>query len=331
MKVLQVGLGSMGKRRIQNLRVLGVTEFLGFDTRDDRRAELMALGIPTTDSFAAGLAWGPDVVVISTPPDLHYEYCRAAAEAGRPWFCEANILSVGARELGALAAQHGVVGAPSCTMRFHPVYQRLHQFVKEERKAGQPLFFTFHLGQYLLDWHPWEGLDFYGGRKETGAAREMVPFEFDWMVWVFGRVVEVQATYGPLMGLPGGVDDLYAILVRFESGVTASVVIDVIARTVLRQGRLLSQSGVLDWDVIAQRLAWTSGETKSSTDLVALGGAYDQEQMYVAEMGQFLAACRGESPWPHTYADDLHLEEILLAAERSSRYGIRVRIPAPGA
>ena len=39
MRFLIVGLGSMGKRRIRNLRALGETEIAGFDPRPERRDE----------------------------------------------------------------------------------------------------------------------------------------------------------------------------------------------------------------------------------------------------------------------------------------------------
>jgi predicted dehydrogenase len=39
MKCLVVGLGSMGKRRIRNLRALGLADIVGVDPRADRRDE----------------------------------------------------------------------------------------------------------------------------------------------------------------------------------------------------------------------------------------------------------------------------------------------------
>ena len=38
-KILIVGLGSMGKRRIRNLQKLGYRQLIGFDLRDDRIIE----------------------------------------------------------------------------------------------------------------------------------------------------------------------------------------------------------------------------------------------------------------------------------------------------
>ena len=39
LKIIVVGLGSMGKRRIRNLLKLGYCDIIGFDPRNDRRKE----------------------------------------------------------------------------------------------------------------------------------------------------------------------------------------------------------------------------------------------------------------------------------------------------
>ena len=42
-KILVIGLGSMGKRRIMNLQLLGFKNIKGFDAREDRRNEVKKL------------------------------------------------------------------------------------------------------------------------------------------------------------------------------------------------------------------------------------------------------------------------------------------------
>ena len=79
LRVLQVGLGSMGKRRIRNLQQLGVKEIIGFDLNEDRRKEVEKLyHIPTISNIEKGLMEKLDCMVISTPPDLHYMYAKIA-------------------------------------------------------------------------------------------------------------------------------------------------------------------------------------------------------------------------------------------------------------
>jgi predicted dehydrogenase len=317
----------MGRRRIRNLHALGERNIVGFDPRAERRSDAERLhGIRTVATFDEGMASRPDALLVSTPPDHHYPACLAAADAGLPWFCEAGIIVEGAEELSAKAQRAGIVAAPSCTLRFHPLYQRLERLINGDRVLGAPLLLTFHLGQSIFDWHPWEGLDFYGGRKATGAAREMVPFEFQWLTWVFGSVADVQSTHGALMGLPGGVDDAYAIVARFDSGLVATVAIDVIARQVIREGKVLSHAGTLYWDMVRPRLRFYDGERRTWTSVDPVGPEFNFESVYVAEVAAFLAAIRGESPWPHSYAGDRHLERIVRACELSQASGRRVRL-----
>ena len=327
MKFLQVGLGSMGKRRIRCLKALGQHDIVAFDSREDRRAEATRLyGVSTVDDFERGLAESVDAVLISTPPDAHYPFVKAALQAGKHTFCEANIVTEGADELAAIAAQHKIVAAPSATMRFHPLYQHLRRLIIDEQAIGKPLLMNFHMGNYILDWHPWEGLDFYAGRKSTGACREMVPFEFEWMQWIFGSVESVQCTYGRHLDLPTDMDDAYAIVARFASGLLATVMVDVVARYAIRQGRVVSQAGSLDWDFETQKVRHYDGAQQAWREHKAAGRGFNIEEMYVAEIDSFLKACRGEGEWTHGYAHDKELGRILLACERSSETGQRVRL-----
>ena len=79
MKFLIVGLGSMGKRRIRNLQHLEAGEIVGYDLRSDRCEEAEArYGVRTFTDFEGAMALDPDVLVISTPPDLHMQYARVA-------------------------------------------------------------------------------------------------------------------------------------------------------------------------------------------------------------------------------------------------------------
>jgi predicted dehydrogenase len=322
-KFLQVGLGSMGKRRIRCLKALGQHDITAFDPREDRRAEAEKLyGIRTTDSFEKGLE-GADAVLVSTPPDLHYPFVKAATEAGKHNFCEANIITEGADEIGGLAAAKKVVAAPSATMRFHPLYQHLKSLI-DGGAIGKPLLLNFHMGNYILDWHPWEGLNFYAGKKATGACREMVPFEFEWMQWIFGPVESVQCSHGHFLDLPTDMDDAYAIVARFKSGLLANVLVDVVARYAIREGKVLSQAGTLSWDFDTQRVRHYDGQSQNWREHKAAGRGFNIEEMYVAEIDAWLKACRGEAAWEHTYAHDQALGHILLACERSSQEGRRV-------
>ena len=328
MKFLQIGLGSMGKRRIRCLRALGIREIVAVDARADRRTEAESVyGVNTLADFEEALCIpGVEAVLVSTPPNAHYTFVKKALEAGKHTFCEANIVTEGAQEIMELSANVGKIAAPSATMRFHPLYRKLKSLVAEDEVLGKPLLLTFHLGNFILDWHPWEGLNFYAGKKATGACREMVPFEFEWMQWIFGAVESVHCTYARQLNLPTDIDDSYAIVAKFESGLLATILVDVVARYPIRDGRLLSQRGNIHWSFDSALLRHYDAETQVWREFKAAAGGYNIEEMYVAEIETWLKACRGEVPWTHSYRDDRELGRILLACERSSETGMRVNV-----
>src|SRR5882672_848704 len=180
MKFLITGLGSMGKRRIRNLQYLNAGTIAGFDPREARRAEARdKYNIETFADFEEAFEkFNPDALVISTPPDLHVKYAKLAVARGRHYFSEASVVDDEMDELMALARAHPeVVAAPSCTMRYHPSVQAIKRIV-EGQDFGKPLLFTYHSGQWLPDWHPWEDYrSFYVSKRATGACREIGPFE----------------------------------------------------------------------------------------------------------------------------------------------------------
>ena len=191
MRAFVVGLGSMGKRRVRNLRALGITSIVGTDIRDDRRNETQVkYGIEIAADFDAGMTTDPDVVIVSTPPHLHLDYARRAANDRKHVFTEFSWSEDPAEldRLDDLCTASGVVGAPSCTQRFQESVRRMHDLVRQ-RAIGQEIFLLFHSGQWAPDWHPSEPItDFYLGHKSMGGGREQLSFELDWIRWVMGPV-----------------------------------------------------------------------------------------------------------------------------------------------
>jgi predicted dehydrogenase len=314
----------MGKRRVRCLKALGYSDIIGFDLRADRRTEAAEkYGIATTGDWAAAAAQRVDAWIISTPPDTHSGYGLQAVGAGAAFFTEANVDEPETPQLIVRLEQTGIVGAPSCTMRYHAGPRAIKAAVADGR-IGKPLAFTYHSGQYLPDWHPWESYtDFYVSKKQTGACREIVPFELSWLVDVFGEVRDLRCLKAKVTDLRTDIDDVYQVLASFD-GTIGHLMVDVVAQPAVRQFRLLGSEGTLVWDQTARTVAiWTAVTQTWETTLLTAGTiepgyAHSEEEPYVAEMADFVAAVRGERPWPYSYADDGRVLALLLRAERDS-------------
>jgi len=247
MKFLVAGLGSMGKRRVRCLKTLGYADIIGLDFRSDRREEAERLyGINTVTDPSMLDMTDIDALIVSVPPDKHLEYMKLAVEKGRSAFVEASVVLDGLEDLDHAAHSRGVLIAPSCTLRFHPAIRDIKAIVRSG-KYGKFTNFSYHSGQYLPDWHPWEKVsDYYVSQKETGGAREIVPFELTWIVDVIGFPEEARGFFGKTMNVGADIDDAYAISLRFSQGY-GNLLVDVASRFAVRSLVLNMEYGQILW------------------------------------------------------------------------------------
>jgi len=306
----------MGKRRIRCLYKLGVpaNHIIGFDCREDRRLEAEdKYGISTFDSFEASVAEKPDVHIISLPPDLHVEYARLSIKHGMHFFTEASVVNDGVAEMMADLQGTNLIAAPSCTLRFFPLVKRIKQLV-DDGAIGKILSFTFHCGEYLPDWHPYEAIqDFYVSKRETGGCREIVPFELVWLVWIFGDIDSIVAFKGKQSTLDVDIDDVYQVIMQFEEGQLGHVLIDVVARSLVRNGRMISEEGIIEWDYVTNVVRVYHVDTCAWTEY---DESYDDiEDFYADEIKAVIDAVEGKAPYPYTFDEDHKLLNWLVDAE----------------
>lgn len=320
-----IGLGSMGKRRIRNLRALGIpTERIcGFDPSTARRKEASALGIRAAADFRKGFAeFKPTALIISTPPDKHAPYMRFAARRKLHFFVEVTTLDTGYKEV-MRRARGGFVAAPSCTFRYAPAVQKLRELLKKGQ-IGRPLVYQHYLGQYLPDWHPYEDYrTVYFAKKSTGGAREMFPYELQWLNFIFSsRAMNVAGIVAKVSSLDIKADDVYSAAVRHQNGMVGSLHIDLLNRRAGRQLRIVGEKGTIEWDWLAQTITTYSqkGERVYRLPRERKFKHYNTtENIYVAEMKDFVDAVRGKKKYPYTFVEDAAILRLMYRLEKQSR------------
>ena len=126
MRILVIGLGSMGKRRIRNLKALGITEIRGLDVREDRRIEAnRKYDIRTYNKSKEALEdFKPDIAIISVPPDQHTNFIKMCINQIH-CFIEASVTDKDEIfTLSMTAERSDLIIAPSCTMMYFPDHVR---------------------------------------------------------------------------------------------------------------------------------------------------------------------------------------------------------------
>ncbi len=323
MKFLIIGLGSMGKRRVRCLQALGYTDITGFDPREDRRIEAsQKYGIATVEALDTVELNNFDAYVISTPPDKHTPYALLAIDHGKPCFIEASVLIEDVREIESRNTR-GTLVAPSCTLRFHSVIKDITQIIRSG-KYGKVANFTYHSGQYLPDWHPWEGVnEFYVGKRATGGGREIVPFELTWIIDTFGWPAQAKGYFEKTIDFGAQIEDSYAFTLRYP-GKVGAIIVDVAARYAVRNLVINLETAQIQWrwDDGYFRLYEAGGERwiqYNQPELHASSG-YNKnigEEMYIDEVRHFIGAFTGTHTYPNTIGDDIKVLELLEQIENS--------------
>ena len=332
LKFLIVGLGSMGKRRVRNLLFNGQRQIIGFDIRPDRMEEARTkYGIKTVANLNKLSNQDYDVLIISTPPDQHGDYIRMALKQKKHFFVEHPTSDDGYDDIEKDKTSN-LVKAPSCTLRFYTPIKMIKNILEKE-KIGKIMAFQYHMGQYLPDWHPWEDYrQVYFSKKETGACREMLPFELIWLSWVMdSKVSEISGSISKISDLDMNADDIILAQVKYDNEITGNVIIDVISRKPFRTLRVLGSDGVLEWERFDSVIKIYSAKSRKTENIIVPkgrpeAGYVNEEEMYNDEIGAFLVAIEGKKKFPHTFADSHHLLKTLYALEKSSKIGKCIKL-----
>lgn len=328
MRILIIGLGSMGKRRIRNLLKLGYSDIIGFDTREDRRKEtIKKYNIKIISNVDDAFEKKPDIMIISTPPDLHLKYANLAIKNGINFFTEVNLLSKDLIKIIKKAERRSILAYPSCTMRFHPVVKELKKIL-DRKLIGKVLTVFHHTGQYLPYWHPWEDYrKFFVSKRETGGARELVPVELVWLTFLFSEIKSVYAKVDKISNLDADIDDIYQIMLEFKNKVLCILLTDVVSIPPIKETRITGENGTIFCNFnegiikIYKQKKWHIIKIKMDKAAIGYKGNTPPESLYEEEIRSFLNAIAKKGRYPHTLHDELKLLHVLDAAEKSSKSG----------
>jgi len=322
MKVLQIGAGSMGTRRLRDLAARRGVELALLDFREDRRKRATdRFGVTVFPDMDSAFAWNPEVLIISTPPDRHDEYIRIALEKGLHHFCEENIWTRDYREVERTSKEKTLISAPSCSFHFLPMVKKIKSIL-EDGEIGNLHSCQMTLSTYQPSWHPDEGNEYYARNRNTAAGREMVPFELVWMNHAFGLPESVNGITGRYGNLPGEFEDSWSAQIQLKSGGIETLTVLHGAHPIVRRGLCVCEYGTMDFNLMTGELILSS--EKSGVQRIQCGSSSEVlEASYYDEINSFIDTVNGKATWPHSYYHSAVATASLAALEASAESGDR--------
>ena len=325
MKILIVGLGSMGKRRARLTKGIDSSiRIAGVDTAESRRVEATDLGLidAAYPSIAEAVAAeAPDAALVCTAPLTHAAIISELLDNSLPVFTELNLVADGYEENMAKAKEKGVLLFLSSTM----LYRRETQYIKQQVAAfGKPVHYIYHIGQYLPDWHPWENYkNFFVGNARTGGVREIFGIDLPWLLDAFGDVTHVTVQEDSISDLGLPYPDCVTLLLRHASGAQGVLAADVVSPKAVRNFECFGDGLHLFWEGNPKALyEFKDGDKRFVNTYASFehDSRYSDnvvENAYVDELTNFFGVLKGTETPRWSFTKDLAAIQLMDKIEEA--------------
>ncbi|MGE3539057.1 MAG: Gfo/Idh/MocA family protein [Candidatus Tectimicrobiota bacterium] len=319
-RILIAGLGSIGRRHLDNLRQLGIHDIVLYRTRPEALPE--AAAVPVYTDLMQALATRPDMVIVSNPTAYHLQIALPAARAGCPLFIEKPLSHTweGVEELLAVIQEQSLLSMVGFDLRFDPGLCRIKDLLETE-SIGTVRAIQAQVGQYLPDWRPAQDYrhSMSARLNQGGGVILDLTHELDYVSWLLGPVAQLSCFAGHVSDLDIETEDTAAILLQFTSGAIGTVHLDYLQRTPSRTCRIIGEEGTILWDYFAQSVQWY--EVRKNLWQEFTYPAFQRNDRFVAEMRHVLGCLHGQEQPKVDVMTGSQVLKLALAAKASALQG----------
>ncbi len=312
-----IGLGSMGKRRARLLRQIDDScTLIGVDNRADRRLdfEKIFLGKSFSALEDVFIKEQLNAVFICTSPLSHYKIKEQLDKYKIHTFSEINLVSDGYDSIVDNQESRSFL---SSTNLYAKEIIKIQSLVNTKNKY----FYTYHVGQYLPDWHPWDKKeDFFIFEKKCNGCREILGIELPWLIECFGIVKSIKVISGRFTKLDISFPDTYNILIEHKNGTIGSFSVDVVSRKPVKQLRIQNEEQLIEWNGEADGLKIFNSSTNEMESIelykkISHEDNYSSkiiEEPYLEEIKDFLEGVKNSQHiFKYSYEKDKYIIDLL--------------------
>jgi predicted dehydrogenase len=330
MKALFVGLGSIGQRHLRNFKDIVGEQSEIFVYRNTNHNTVIEDGLAfecdsikdyygytQVSSLEEGLGLCPDVVFITNPSAKHIDAALLAAKSGTHIFIEKPLSHSfeGVLELQELAAENNLVVRVGYQTRYSPCFTEV-QLLLTEGRYGNLISAGFEWGTYLPDHHPYENYrEGYAARNSLGGGVTLgLIHEIDLIYSFFGTPKSISAIGGNLSELEMTAEDTVSALMGFEIEgrlVPVNLFLSYAQKHEVRTFRLQFVEGLLVCDLLSNSILVYG--SKGDVLLRKEYGLLDRNDMFKAQLGEFIDAVRVEDTGGNTLVSGAETLSIALA------------------
>jgi predicted dehydrogenase len=253
MKILVVGVGSIGKRHLGLLLDMGFRDIVVCDAQKTRLDEVQNIypGLREFQDYTTAFKEDLDVVFICTPPHLHTNILAKAVDNGCHVFCEKPLAMnlEGLNEIERRAREKNLVVMIGYVYRFCKPIKKIKEII-DSKILGKIYSARTIISLYLPDWHPWEDYrEFFLSHRDLGGGALLEESHAtDYIKWMMGDVKAVGCINKKLSNLELDAEDMTIINLEFQNGSLGAIQIDLLGRVLRKEAEFIGEKGTVLWD-----------------------------------------------------------------------------------
>ncbi len=326
-RILVIGVGSIGKRHIRNLKKIGISanNILAIDTRKDRLDEVRSLGVNKCFSSIYQVRREKfDAAIICSPTSLHVKQCLWLAKRKKHLLIE-KPLSHNLKDLNKLKKiiiKNKIVAMIAYIFRFHPGVIHAKKIL-DKNKIGKKLYFRGEFSEYLPDWHPYENYKkFYMAEKKQGGGSILDQCHImDLSHFLMGEFKDILCLNTKKSKLQIKADDFSELIVNNKNGTVSSIHTDIFGRRHSKFFEIKAEKGNLKWDFYHNTLEVYFSKNKK---IKVYKFRKDFNLSYIEEIKHFIdCVLKNKLKTKIPYDVGLSTMKLISAAEISHKTGKR--------
>ncbi|QGJ69047.1 Hypothetical protein PBC10988_7120 [Planctomycetales bacterium 10988] len=288
LRILILGLGSIGSRHLRNLKQLGV-DTIGIVRRSHNNpffSNPEEVNIYTSLEDALSDTW--DLAIVCTPTSDHLAQAEILMKAGLPFLMEKPLASTfqEAKRFDSLNKIKSVPWGMLYCLRYHPAYQKCLRSLNQNL-IGKIVTARFWFETDVRTWHPWEDYrSSYAVRSELGGGiLPTLDHEIDYLFALWGEAQKISGIQGKSGILEADVCDWTSIAFQFPHPVQLQM--SYASPAFSRGFSILGTEGQLTFDWKTNQLLLTTydSQTKGVDEQVLWQQPeFDVNTMYLAMM-----------------------------------------------
>ena len=242
-----VGLGSIGKKHAtfaSTFSDVGVVDSNTSEARDyAEQNQLTFLGA----KLLSASTWNPDLIIICTPSQDHYETALQSLSFNKPLLIEKPITIDEQQlvDLIAAARKSKVMIFGVTNIRFSDQIQAIKTNI---HRIGDPIFCSSRYGYYLPKTRQnWDYRKSYAADPNAGGIVFDAIHEPDYLCWLFGDAELLAANTLKIGDLDLLSADYANVTLKHNSGVISHIQIDYITPDRTRGCEIVGTKGILKW------------------------------------------------------------------------------------